>query len=573
MANGTMSPKALNDLGDSFFYGIGKPVNTELAYTYYKQAADQDNPVGLFNVGMYFYHKSDFPKAIDSLEKSRACGHSPAALLLGEMHKNGQGFHKSKSKAFKLYLEAANIGDIDAFNLVGECYKNGIGIGKSPEKSLFYYQKSADQSNVTGELNVGLHLMDTPEYRKNPENTLLWLDRAATHGSQEAMRKLVEIYSERTHPYLKKKSLTSLRELTFYYQEALAKSGDIPNLKVVADAYYNGNDITKKNHEKSAAFYQALAEKGNDDGKYGFALSLLYGLGVNRDIERAKQLLEECARNSHPSAMTRLGDIFRLGLNVPVDYEEAKKWYTEGAKLNDPEALMNLGLLHYRQLVENNNPTIAFQFMDSAAKKGYFQALYWLGIFYDKGIGCPASFKEAEKCFQKAIQNGSLGAKYKYASMILDEIVNDPKMAKKNATLYHTARRLFIEYVSDPLHNSANAAFAMNYLGRIYQEGMGVEDNPRICRYWFESAAEANLSIAMVEMYRILKSNEFSRALQWLEKAAMDATNAEAQFELGLLYLTGVPERIKIDVKAAKIHFEAAAKLNHKGALEKLSMM
>lgn len=568
-----MTPKALNDLGDAYFYGTDRAINHELAYSYYKQAADMDNPIGLFNVGMYFYHKSDFKKAIEALDKSRACGHSPAVLLLGDMYKNGYGFHKSRKKAFKMYLQAANLNDIDGYNAVGECYKKGFGCAKSADRALSFYQKSADHGDMTGELNVGLYYLHSSEYKKNPEPALTWLDKAATHDSIEAKRLLQEIYQTHNLPYFRKKSVASLREMAFYYTEALAKSNDVKALKTVADTYYNGSDITKKNHEKSALYYKTLADLGDDDGKYGYAVSLLYGQGLAKDVSMAKRILEECAVHSHPMALTRLGDIFRLGLNVPIDNEEAKRWYMEGAKLDDPEALMNLGLLNYRQVIEGHNPALAYNFMETAAKKGYFQAWYWLGIFHDNGVGCEPSFHEAQKSFEKAIQQGSLGAKYKYAAMIIDEIHKNKNDRKKNTNLIQTAKQLFIEYINDPVHNTTNAAYAMAFLGEIYRDGIGMAANPRISRYWYERAAEANFPNAMVEMYRILKNTEFDEAQKWLNKACQDSTLGDAFYELGLLYLDGFTDRIKIDTRLAKAHFETAAKLNHKGALEKLLMM
>ncbi|HRY77986.1 MAG TPA: SEL1-like repeat protein [Candidatus Izemoplasmatales bacterium] len=571
--NETMSPKQLNDLGDAYFYGIGRPVNREMAYTFYKQAADLDNPVGLYNVGLYFLTKNDFAKALDSLEKARACHYSPAMMLMGEMRQHGKGVRKNRKKAFRLYLEAAGQNDVEAFNAVAGCYAKGIGVGKNSEKARDYYQKSADLGNPIGEWNVGLFEMETKAYRKNPENALYWLDKAASHGSVEAMKRLISIYQKHDHPHFRKKSLGSLLELTFYYQELLAKTGDPEALKAVADAYSEGKAPAKKNHEKAAGYFKQLADLGNPDGKYGYAVSLLYGLGVPRDVPTAKKLLEECAQKSHPSSLTRLGDIFRLGLGVPVDPEEAKKWYMEAAKQNDPEALMNLGLLNYRQAVENATPALALGFMETAAKKGYHQAWYWLGIFHDKGVGCDPSFAEARKCFETAISKGSLGAKYKYAAMILDELPAESAQSKKNATLFQTAKRLLIEYVLDPQHNEANSAFAMHYLGKIHRDGLGIEPDLRVARYWFESGAEAKLAIAMVELYRLMRDSEFDSAFGWLKKAVADPACPEAYYEIGCLYLTGVPGKVKIDVNLAKSHLETAAKLKHGGALEKLMMM
>lgn len=570
--NENRSPKALNDLGDSHFYGIGRPVNKEMAYSFYKQAADLDNPVGLANVGMYFLDRKDFPKAVENLEKARACGHAPAILLLAEMRRTGNGLRRSRKKAFRLYLEAARLNDVDAFNALGTCYQKGTGVGKNPKKAKEAFQKSADQGNPLGEYNVGIYETEDAAYRKSPENAIFWLDKAATHGSVPAMKKLVEIYAKGDHPFFRKKSAASLKELAFYYRESLAKTGDPESLKIVADAYFNGTETTKKNHEKAAQYYQKLAGLGEDSGKYGFAVSLLYGLGVPKDVPAAKKLFEECAIHSHASALTRLGDIFRQGLGVAADFEEAKRWYMEAAKQNDPEALMNLGLLNYRNQVGNATPALAFGFMETSAKKGYFQALYWLGIFHDKGVGCEPSFPEARKCFEKAIEKGSLGAKYKYASMILDETPADPAGIRKNAELFREARKLLVEYVEDPLHNAANAAFAMTYLGRIHRDGLGTAPDPRIARYWFESAAEEKLPSAMVEMFRILREREFDRAWDWLKKATLDPSCAEAFYELGLLYESGVPGKLKADPKLARAQFETASRLNHKGALEKLMM-
>lgn len=568
--NENRSPKALNDLGDSHFYGRGRPVNKEMAYTFYKQAADLDNPVGLANVGMYFLDRKDYPKAVENLEKARACGHTPAILLLAEMRRTGTGLRRSKAKAFRLYLEAYRLNDVEAFNAVGNCYQKGLGTGKNPKKAREAFQKSADLGDPLGEYNVGLYEMEEPAYRKSPDKAIFWLDKAAGHGSDPAMRKLIDLYGKGDHPAFKKKSAASLKELEFYYRESLAKTGDPESLKIVADAYFNGTDVTKKNHEKAALYYQKLAALGDDSGKYGYAVSLLYGLGVPKDVPAAKKLFEECAIHSHASALTRLGDIFRQGTGVAPDFEEAKKWYMEAAKQNDPEALMNLGLLNYRNQVGSATPALALGFMETAAKKGYFQALYWLGIFHDKGVGCEPSFSEARKHFEKAIEKGSLGAKYKYASMILDEIPADAAGAKKNAELFRTARRLFLEYLEDPQHNPTNAAFAMTYLGRIHREGLGISPDARVARYWFESAAEGKLPAAMVEMYRILRETDFDRAFDWLKKAALDATCAEAFYELGLLYETGIPGKVKADAKLARAQFETASRLNHKGALAKL---
>lgn len=335
MAENT-NPKTLNDTGDAYFYGIGRPINRELAYTYYKQAADLDNPIGMFNLGQYFASKADYKTAVQYYEKAKAFLHPPAFMALAKMFETGVGARKNKGKAFKMYLGAAKLADIEAYNAVGLCYKNGIGIKKDATKAIEYFQKSADQNDPAGEYQLGLLLMETPEYKKNPEKAFHWLDKAATSGHVEAMKKLLSIYVEGKHPAFQKKSRLHLGEMAFYYRELLAKAKDVGNLIVVADAYYQGTDVVKKNQDKASLYYRMLLDMNEVAGKYGYALCLLYGQGVRMNVTEAKRLFDEAAAAKHVGAMTRLGDIARLGLEKNPDNEEAKRCYMDAARLQDP---------------------------------------------------------------------------------------------------------------------------------------------------------------------------------------------------------------------------------------------
>jgi len=566
------NPKTLNDTGDAYFYGIGRPVNRELAYTYYKQAADLDNPVGYHNLGQYFAAKGDYKAAIVHYEKAKAFLHTPSFMALARMYETGVGARRNKGKAFKMYLGAAKLADVEAYDAVGLCYKNGTGTKKDPVKAGEWFRKAADQNDAVGCCQLGLLLMTEKAYRKDPEEAFSWLDKAATAGNVEAMKTLLAVYLEGKHPAFRKKSRQHLSEMAFYYRELLAKAGDAENLRIVADSYHDGAGVARVNHEKAAFFYKMLLDRGDPAGKYGYGVSLLYGHGIGIDLGEAKRLLLEAARDKHPLAMTRLGDAARTGLGMEVDNEEAKKWYMEAARLQEPEAIMDLGLLNYRGQIEGASPQLAFNYVDTAAKKGYVPAWYWLGIFRDKGIGCPKDFDEAEKAFAKAIAGGNVGAKYKYASMLFDELPLRNINVKKADAAWAECRRLFEDYVEDPQHNPANNAYSMYYLGLIHRDGKGTAASRRRARYWFESAAEAGLGKAMVEMYRILRETEFAAAKEWLDRAAADAQNADALFEKGMLLLDGGPQ-VPADAKAGRALLDAAARLNHKGAIEKLMLL
>ncbi len=566
------TPKQLNELGDRYFYGNGQAQNIELAYTYYKQAADMDNPVGYYNIGNYYLLKKDIKSALVHYEKAKAFLYSPASIAIAELYKTGMLVRKNKKKAFKYFLDAAKLNDPDAFNAVGDCYENGIGCKKNAEQSYHYYQKSADLNNKIGQYHVGLYLMNQSEAKKNPEKALHWLDKAAEQGLKEALRYLQNFYQEAKHPYLSKKSVSHCQEMAFHYTELLAKEKDVPSLKLASTAYYEGMGPARKNYEKAAYYYQLLKDLNEPDGFYGYGVCLLLGQGLKQNIEEAKTYLDLAANHQHPQALTKLGDLYRMGMKSGVDVDKAKHYYMEASRLGDLDALVNLGLMNYKDQLPNASLSLAYSYMETAAKKGSYQAMYWLGIFHQKGVSVIASFKEAEKWFEKAIKAGSLGAKYKLATLIIEDMNKEPIKPKKKSVYYARAKTLLVEYALDLQHNTNNYAMGMYYLGYLYQTGLGVTKSDRTARYWFEMAAQIGLSKAMVEIYRYLKDSEPTQAFRRLQEALQDKTCSDAMYEMGLLCMTGYLDYVKEDINQAKKWFESASRLNHPQALEKLMM-
>ncbi|MCK7484863.1 MAG: sel1 repeat family protein [Bacillus subtilis] len=308
-------------------------------------------------------------------------------------------------------------------------------------------------------------------------------------------------------------------------------------------------------------------------GYYGLGQCYATGFGVKQDAVKSRAYLEKAAEGGHALAMTKLGDYHRLNAKNNVDFETAKQYYTDAAKQNEPEAIINLGLLHYRNQIANASVNLAFQYFDSAAKKGAPGAWYWLGVLYQKGDGVQQNADQARKYYLKAIDSGHLGAKFKLATMFEEE-ANKPKLKPKAKTaLYEQSHRLFLEYVLDPTHNPANNLISMRRLGMYFDLGLSGMKNPRAARYWYETAASENDSEAMLWMYRCLRESEPDAALRWLDSACRDEHNAEAHYVKGILHLEGFPPLVKIDLKAARLEFEIAARDNHPGAIAKLLVL
>ena len=284
------TPKELNDLGDKYFYGLDTVKNIELAFTYYKKAADLNNPVGYFNVGKYFIEKEEYKEAIEYLLKAKDLRYTEAMVKLSEMYLNGLGYRKNKKKAFKMLQNAVNASDVFAFHKLGVFYLKGIGCKKDELKARDLFERSAKSKVARGMYHLGWLYLNAKKIKKDYENGFFWLDKASEKADLEAINYLIELYHN-SHPYLKKKSLLYLQEMEFYYTELLAKTMNEEALIKVGFAYYEGNEFTKINYEKANGYFNDLLKMDNTMGYLGLGLSYLYGRGVEEDYIKAKEYL------------------------------------------------------------------------------------------------------------------------------------------------------------------------------------------------------------------------------------------------------------------------------------------
>ncbi|MDT8336995.1 MAG: hypothetical protein RQ856_04110 [Candidatus Izemoplasmatales bacterium] len=565
-----MTPKELNELGDQYFYGQGVDKNIEIAFTYYKRAANQNNPVGLYNVGKYFLAKNNEKQAYVYYEKSSELSYALAFIKLSDMNLNGIGVKKNKKKAFKMMGLAVELNEIEAFHLLGKYYLLGIGVKRNENKAFELFELSAQNNNPEGMFLLGELLLKAKTLKNDYEAAFFYLDKAAVNKNINAIKYLKELYLE-PHVYLKKKSNFYRKEMWFYYDELLANLDDADALKRCAFAYYYGNDTIKINFEKSIKYFKILHSLDTDAGYLGMGLSYLYGQGVVSDIERARDYLEIAANRDSSKAKNALGDMYRLGKGIEVDYARARDFYLEAAKDNDKDALINLGLLHYRKQIKNATETLALQFMTRASEAGSAAAYYWLGVFSDKGIGQERSTEAAINFLEKAISSGNTGAKYKLAQLLYDDTIATKMSKKKQNKNFIYIKELLLEYTSNPLSQEVNVLYSMNLLGKMYNNDFFSEKSFKVSRYWYEMAANKGFAKAMVRMFEILEEKEPKKAFEWLKKACLHPSDGEELYQMSLVYEQGKLGMLSDKVKASN-YLRQAAEFNYKPAIMKLTL-
>ena len=241
-------------------------------------------------------------------------------------------------------------------------------------------------------------------------------------------------------------------------------------------------------------------------------------------------------------AMTLIGELYRDGLGLPRDLERARDWYALAARLGDPHAEFALGEIalegtrsdteteqetaqsradargHFRRAAEAGHAAAAYNLAlllfedDDAATQGeavrWLQqavdaeipaAQYLLAVLYRDGIGVDADAARATALLHRAARNGHVPAMLEYGIAVFNGAGVAPDEARAATWLRRAA-----------WHGDA---LARNRLALLYAAGRGVEADRVEAAAWHLLAASQGLEDERLDAaLRDLTQEERARA-------------------------------------------------------------
>lgn len=180
--------------------GHGVSQDYEKAVHHYKMAANQDDPVAHYVLGVHYLFgqvllEQNHQEAGKHLTRSARAGFAPSQRIVGLMYAQGllstiEGDHqqqqqqrrKDEKTALVWFRRAASHGDVRALGLVGYSYEYGHGAAVNFDIALQYYQKAARISSpfqCSAQVAVAtlLHRMN------RLHDALDWFQRASAYDS------------------------------------------------------------------------------------------------------------------------------------------------------------------------------------------------------------------------------------------------------------------------------------------------------------------------------------------------------------------------------------------------------
>lgn len=143
------NPEGLYMMGYIYDSGTGIPANKELAKQFYQKAADLNMPQAIYNLGYMYYMgqgvTKDFSKAFSYFTKGEKIS-SKCQAMLGLIYALGlNNTEVDKKKAFDYFTTAANQGLAVAQYNLGIMYYNGWGTASDVKNAITWIAKAADQ--------------------------------------------------------------------------------------------------------------------------------------------------------------------------------------------------------------------------------------------------------------------------------------------------------------------------------------------------------------------------------------------------------------------------------------------
>ncbi|CAM0141404.1 hypothetical protein VKS41_003889 [Umbelopsis sp. WA50703] len=591
--------RALLKLGIMYEEGNHVEQNNELAAMHYKAAADRNDPVAQYLLGLNYRLgdlglQQSYPDAVTYLQKSADQGFASAQRVLGLMYGEGVGVTQDYQNAIEWFKKAAEHGDMRANGLLGAYYENGYGVDQDYIQALDYYTKAASTGSDAAEFSIAQLLHKMRRYSQ----AYKWYGKAAKRGRKNA-RLMVARYKLHGWGGLEKDSTAAFKELV---QLATVESFQEAYFWVAA-CYEEGGGI-EKDLTKAFEFYMKSAESGDLDGEFQVALMLSNGQGVTQNRKMAFDWYSRAARKGHRTAQYSTGLYYAKGLDgVPQDlakaqayfeqataqglpeafnslaalfetqarYEEAIYWYKRGASNGDPVSLRQLAMMYDGGIGVSVSHEIAFKLFEKASLQRDAQSELMIGSYYEHGHYVDVDIEKSLTYYAKAEAHGAHIAPFAIAQILHNQGRYEEAYAKyqkaasnrklANSKVGKTAQLMVSRYIlsydgpsspdspSDPetkakavqtLLELAESKFKPAYfwVGDCYYNGNGIK-------------------------------KDMAQAFKWLQKAEIECRDDDAKLRIAKMYKNGLGT--EQDFKKAISKFESLVETSHQ-AIAQLSL-
>ena len=343
-------------LGRCYETGNGVARNWKKAFSWYRKAAKQDDPEGLFHVGYCYLHgvgvSIDLEKAAEYLQKASDKGSGEAMGALARLLVDGYSPEEDS------YVDRDEIDEDQILELA----RKATETSQSFEGSLILYAYSSrdgDEEKATEYLDASMKI----------------LEKRIAEGDPVAEFQASKDYA----------AIPKLKKLGFQLLQDAAKKGLPEAQNGLGAAYFSGSDFVEQDASRAADYFEKAADKNLLPAIHSLGICYYLGQGRPKDRPRAVELFATGAEKGYAESLHSLGACLAAGPSGGVkkrDYQAAYDCFEMAALRGSAPAQFKMGIMLVEGKGRAKNPDPGYELIliacdqeDEDARKyviGYF---------------------------------------------------------------------------------------------------------------------------------------------------------------------------------------------------------
>ena len=453
--------------GMGSYLGLGTPFDPVKAYSFFNKSAELGNPEGMCEKALCLMRGAGTERrkeeGLSLLLKVADTGNIRAILKYAWCLEHGYCVQRDRAHALSIYLALADKKDPQAIYEAGRCYLDGVGTDKDPDMAYGWFLVGQTLGGVKATFGMARCMLGGIVEEKRDEGLRL-LKETAEQGFPDALVMLGQLYA---------KGGKILRKDESKAIECFRNAADLGRASACIHMYecYSSGSGVKKDAKLATYYALRAAAYGNTEGCFLAGSALMSGTGIAKNTELGLKLCTYASDDGYMKATFTLANCYSRGKGVPKDAKKGFEMHKELADKGFIKSAFHVAEAYYIGDAVPQDYKKAFSLFKVGAEKDNVFCQYYLGECYDKGHGTSVDKAEALKWYRKAAQQGHI---------VSQKIVEE---RKSEAILKD-------ESPFDTFLKSARAgdAQSMYILGRYYEDGIGIEKDPRKAREWYQKA-------------------------------------------------------------------------------------
>lgn len=458
--------------------GLARDDKWEDAERVYRSLAESGDPRAWMAIGRHYCEPehNDLTRALECFERAADMGSADGAFQAAYLWAGDKAGEKDMKRSLLRFDQAAAAGGCIAYTRAGWIRLRGDSeqIDIDVPGAVVSFKRAVElEQEPEAMLGLGYAYSEGRIERDVPA-AVYWFKWAVLES--EKLQGLAK--TEARREMFGSWAAEGARGVSGLLEEliALAEDGD------ANAAYEVGHAISQRFHppckevksaewwaSQAAPWYARAAESGHFEACEALGKIHREGLGVEKDPQKAVDLLWRAADAGHAQAFLELAHLYRLGNDVEKDEVKARELYRRAAETGDPGAnhdyayslFCGLGgerdedgaMKHYRVAaeagmvnsmvdlavgLETRDPEECTQWLVRAAEKGDLRAMLWLAKRYRDGVGTDVDRVQATRWFFAPLLQGNGDGIHEIHQYVTSMTPDQVREAARLAGVHHS---------------------------------------------------------------------------------------------------------------------------------------